>query len=80
MTSVSPNSGSTAGGTTVTITGANFASPATVTFGGTAAANVVVAMTAFLHHGHNSSRNRRGGNRDGNGQRPERKSDQWIHL
>ena len=42
VTSVSPNNGLTAGGTAVTITGANFASPATVTFGGTAATNVVV--------------------------------------
>ena len=42
VTSVSPNSGSTAGGTPVTITGTNFASGATVTFGGTAATNVAV--------------------------------------
>ena len=41
VTSVSPNSGSTAGGTSVTITGTNFASGATVTFGGAAATNVV---------------------------------------
>jgi len=42
VSSVSPNSGPTAGGTTVTITGTNFAAGATVTFGGTAASNVVV--------------------------------------
>ena len=42
VTSVSPNTGSTAGGTAVTITGTNFATGATVTFGGTAATNVVV--------------------------------------
>ena len=42
VSSVSPNSGSTAGGTAVTITGTNFAAGATVTFGGTAATNVVV--------------------------------------
>jgi hypothetical protein len=42
VSSVSPNEGSTAGGTAVTITGTNFASGATVTFGGTAASNVVV--------------------------------------
>ena len=41
LTSVSPNSGSTAGGTAVTITGTNFAAGATVTFAGAAAANVV---------------------------------------
>jgi len=42
VSGVSPNSGSTAGGTAVTITGTNFAAGATVTFGGTAATNVVV--------------------------------------
>jgi len=42
VTSVSPNSGSTAGGTTVAITGANFAAGATVTFGAAAATNVAV--------------------------------------
>ena len=42
ISSVSPNSGPTAGGTAVTITGANFAAGATVTFGGVAATNVVV--------------------------------------
>jgi hypothetical protein len=48
VTSVSPNSGSTAGGTAVTITGTNFASGATVTFGGTAATNVVVASSTTI--------------------------------
>ena len=33
VSSVSPNGGTTAGGTSVTITGTNFASGATVTFG-----------------------------------------------
>ena len=42
VTSVSPNSGSTAGGTAVTITGTNFATGATVTFGSAAATNVVM--------------------------------------
>ena len=42
VSSVSPNSGPVAGGTAVTITGTNFATGATVTFGGTAATNVVV--------------------------------------
>ncbi len=40
ITSVSPSSGSVSGGTSVTITGTNFASGATVTFGGTAATKV----------------------------------------
>jgi hypothetical protein len=42
VTSVSPNNGSVAGGTAVTITGTNFAAGATVTFGSNAATNVVV--------------------------------------
>jgi hypothetical protein len=42
VSSVAPSSGSTAGGTAVTITGTNFATGATVTFGGTAATSVVV--------------------------------------
>jgi hypothetical protein len=41
VTSVTPNSGSMLGGTPVTIAGSNFASGATVTFGGSAATNVV---------------------------------------
>ena len=42
VSSVSPNSGPVAGGTGVTITGADFAAGATVKFGGTAATSVVV--------------------------------------
>jgi hypothetical protein len=42
VTSVSPNSGPTGGGTRVTLTGMNFLSGATVTFGGAAATSVVV--------------------------------------
>src|SRR5580704_6894048 len=42
VSSVSPNSGPTLGGTAVTIAGTNFAAGATVTFGATAATNVVV--------------------------------------
>jgi IPT/TIG domain/Abnormal spindle-like microcephaly-assoc'd, ASPM-SPD-2-Hydin/Fibronectin type III domain len=42
VASVSPNSGTTAGGTAVTITGANFVTGATVTFGSAAATSVVV--------------------------------------
>jgi large repetitive protein len=40
VTSASPTTGTTGGGTAVTITGTNFASGATVTFGGTAASSV----------------------------------------
>jgi IPT/TIG domain/Chitobiase/beta-hexosaminidase C-terminal domain/Fibronectin type III domain len=43
VTVVSPSTGPVAGGTAVTLTGTNFAAGATVTFGGTAATNVVVA-------------------------------------
>src|SRR4029077_9243695 len=42
VSSVLPSNGSAAGGTSVTITGTNFASGATVTFGGVAATNVSV--------------------------------------
>ena len=48
MSSVSPNNGSTTGGTAVTITGTNFAAGATVTFGGTAATNVVVVNSTTI--------------------------------
>jgi len=48
VSSVSPGSGSTAGGTAVTITGTNFATGATVTFGGTAATNVVVVSVTSI--------------------------------
>ena len=48
VTSVCPNSGTTAGGTAVTITGTNFAAGATVTFGGTAATNVVVVNSTTI--------------------------------
>ena len=48
VTSVSPNSGSTSGGTGVTITGTNFVSGATVTFGGNAATNVVVVSSTSI--------------------------------
>jgi hypothetical protein len=48
VTSVSPNNGPAAGGTAVTITGTNFAAGATVTFGGTAATNVVVTNTTTI--------------------------------
>jgi hypothetical protein len=46
--SVTPASGSTLGGTIVTITGSNFVSGATVTFGGAAATNVTVATSSSI--------------------------------
>jgi hypothetical protein len=48
VTSVSPSSGPLAGGTSVTITGANFAAGATVTIGGTAATNVTVVSATSI--------------------------------
>jgi hypothetical protein len=48
VSSISPNTGSTAGGTTVTITGTNFVSGATASFGGVAAPNVNVSNGTTL--------------------------------
>jgi len=48
ISSISPASGSTAGGTTVTLTGTNFASGATVTIGGVAATGVTVLSSTSL--------------------------------
>ena len=48
VTQISPSSGSTAGGTTVTISGANFQSSATVTFGGVASTNVLVTSSSTI--------------------------------
>jgi hypothetical protein len=48
VTSVDPGVGSTTGGTLVTITGNDFANDATVTIGGTAAANVAVQSSTRL--------------------------------
>ncbi len=48
VSSVSPNNGSTAGGTAVTITGTNFATGATVTFGAAAATNVMVVNSTTI--------------------------------
>src|SRR6185503_14858639 len=48
VTGVSPNSGTTSGGTSVTIMGTNFVSGATVTFGGAAATNVNVVNASSI--------------------------------
>ena len=48
VSSVMPNNGLTTGGTGVTITGTNFVAGATVTFGGTAATNVVVVSNTSI--------------------------------
>ncbi|HKY43050.1 MAG TPA: IPT/TIG domain-containing protein [Pyrinomonadaceae bacterium] len=48
ISSISPNTGSTSGGTSVTITGTGFLSGATVTIGGTAATNVSVVSSTSI--------------------------------
>ena len=48
ISKISPNSGSTNGGTVVTITGTKFISGATVTFGGTAATNVTAVSSTSI--------------------------------
>ena len=48
VTAISPNSGPTAGGTSVTITGTNFVSGATVTIGGNTATSVNVANSTTI--------------------------------
>ena len=48
ISGISPSSGSTAGGTTVTLTGTNFASGATVTIGGVAATGVTALSSTSL--------------------------------
>jgi hypothetical protein len=48
LTAVSPTSGPTAGGTTITLTGSNFVSGATVRVGGTSATNVMFVSTTQL--------------------------------
>lgn len=48
VTSITPNTGSTAGGTSVSVTGTNFLSGATVRLGGVAATNVTVASSTTI--------------------------------
>ena len=48
ITGVNPNTGPTGGGTSVTITGTNFFTPMTATFGGVAATNVVVVNSTTI--------------------------------
>ncbi len=48
LTSVSPSTGLTTGGTSVTITGTNLTTPAAVTIGGTAATNVTLVSSTQI--------------------------------
>ena len=80
VSNVSPNNGTTLGGTAVTITGTNFASGATVTFGSNAATNVVVVSSTLDHRRH-AGRQRRTGDGDGEqSRRAERQLEQRVHL
>src|SRR6476619_6225268 len=48
VTSISPNTGSTFGGTTITITGSNFSAGATVSIGGVPATNIAVVGSSSI--------------------------------
>jgi hypothetical protein len=48
LSSITPTSGSTAGGTSVTLTGTGFVAGASVSFGGSAATNVVVVSSTSI--------------------------------
>ena len=48
VTSISPASGSTAGGTSITITGTNFTGATAVTIGGTSATNITVVSSTSI--------------------------------
>ena len=48
LTGINPTTGSVSGGTSVTLSGSNFASGATVSFGGTAATNVTFVSSTTL--------------------------------
>ena len=63
MTAVSPNSGPTAGGTSVTITGTNLTGATAVNFGAVAATNVNVVSGASITA--TVAGRRRRGRRDG---------------
>ena len=80
VSSVSPNIGSTAGGTPVTISGTNFATGATVTFGTTAAKNVVVVSATQITATHPSWCCRRSHCYRDQFWWSERKSNERIHL
>ena len=79
VTTISPVSGTTAGGTAVTITGTGFLAGATVTLGGAAATNVTVvsgtSITATTPT-HIAGRQVHAAPQP----RPERHTDEWLHL
>ena len=75
----SPNSGPTAGGTAVTITGTNFAAGATVTFGSDGG-DQCGGGEQHDDHGDDAGRQCGCGDGDGDRQRAEWEPDQWVHL
>jgi hypothetical protein len=79
VTSVSPIGGPTAGGTAVTITGTNFATGATVTFGSDGS-DQRGGGQQHLDHGHLSGGQRGRGDGDSDGQRAQRQPGEWVHL
>ena len=80
ITSITPNTGTANGGTPVTIAGTGFLAGATVSFGGTAATNVVVVKQRFDHRDYSRTRRRCSEcSRHQHGQ-PKRHFDQWLHL
>ena len=79
MSSVVTEQWVVAGGTAVTITGTNFASGATVTFG-IGLGDQCGGGEQHDHHSHDARRERRCGDRYGDGKRSEWKSGQRVHL
>ena len=80
VSSISPVSGTTAGGTPVTITGTGFLAGATVSFGGTSATGVGVTQQ-HDHHGDDTGACGGGGERGGDQHgRAERDAEQRVHV
>ena len=80
VSSVAPNSGPTAGGTAVTITGSNFVAGATVTFGGDGS-DQRGGGERHVDHSDDAGRQCRCGDGDGDqSRRAEREPGQRVHL
>ncbi len=79
VTSITPTSGTTAGGTSVTITGTGFLTGATVSLGGTAATNVTV-VTARHYRQNGSTRRGSSECRSDEHRRSGWHVDQRLHL
>ena len=79
VTAISPNAGTTLGGTSVTITGTGFATGATVTIGGTAATGVDHRQPDHDHRDRPGARGGHGGCRR-HDERRERHPHRRFHL